>query len=68
MFSTEVRGLAGCISEIFPDTPVSYILHKCKDLDLVDTTIERITRELQLDPKPLPHWCQKVTIEQKFLD
>ena len=50
------------ISEIFPDTPVSYILHKCEDLDLVDKTIERITGELILYTNPPSHWGEELQV------
>ena len=60
MYSSEVRVLAGSLSEMFSATPVSYLLHRCGDLVDNPAAIERFTEELLLDPNPPPYWQQQL--------
>ena len=50
--SPEVRGLAENFSVMFPNTPLSYLLHKCEDLVDKPAAIDRFTEELLPKPKP----------------
>jgi hypothetical protein len=54
--SPEAVALAERLSEMFPNTPLDYLLHRCEDLAGHDSAIERFTEELLADSRPLPGW------------
>merc|ERR550519_280650 len=60
VYSPEVRSLAENLAEMIPNTPLSYLLHRCEDLVDKSAAIERFTEELLTNPNPPPHWGQEL--------
>ena len=64
-FSEEVREMAHTVSEMFPTTPLAYLLHRCQDLVVRNFTLERLIAELVTNPEPPRGWRPEVELPQE---